>query len=121
MITLKPIIASVRRAWDRIWPWTISKTNTKPPVPKWTAVYQEEFDDYNILIEDGPWAGVVIRFQRLGFIPDINDGLTVKFEYDIINAAGGPGGTVQDLTSAELQSTIIEILKQYLNLGDRVG
>jgi hypothetical protein len=63
----------------------------------------------------------VIRFLRLGFIPDAGDGLTVKFEYDIINAAGGVGTAPMDLTSAELQATIIEILKQYLNLGDRVG
>lgn len=92
--------------------------STKPQVPKWSAVYQDAFDDYNILIEDGEYAGLVIRFKRLGFIPDSDDGLTVKFEYDVINAGGGPGSVPIDLTSAHCRDTIIEVLKQYLDIGE---
>jgi hypothetical protein len=95
-----------------------STKNTRPSAPKYKAVYQEEFDDYNLVIESGVYAGLVFRILRLGFLPQPDESVMIKFQYDVINVGVL---TEEQLTSEDCKYTIIEVIKDYLNLENNVG
>lgn len=94
-----------------------SAKNTTQPAPKWQLVETVFESDYNIEILEGEFAGLVFRFDRLGFIPE-GDGVKIHFHYDLIHTAHY--GNLE-LTSEACSATIIHILREYLNLGDDVG
>ena len=91
-----------------------STKSTPRLAPEWCELVTE-FGDSNIEILSGPYAGVVFRFIRLGFVPTIDDGVQIKFEYDLIHTANFDA---LELTSGPCNATIIEILKEYLKLGE---
>lgn len=55
---------------------------------------------------------------RLGFMPQNDDDLLIRFEYDIINS-----NFIDEkiLTSDQAKDIIIAVIKDYLNLENEVG
>ena len=112
MNTLKQIIVSVTQALIRIWPWTISKANTKPLTPEWCELITE-FGDSNLQILGGPLQGLIFRITRLGVIPTEDDGVRFEFNYDLIHTDDIP---VEILTSDANKNIIISVIREYLEL-----
>jgi hypothetical protein len=93
-------------------PWKTSTPSTKRLTPNWCELVTD-FNDRNIEILDGEYAGVVFRFVRVGFIPQPNDQLQINFQYDLIHTADFGE---EELTAGQCNIIIIEILKEYLEL-----
>jgi hypothetical protein len=112
--TLKQIIASVQAALTRIWPWTISKTNTqKSLAPSWCELVTDVGGN-NLEILDGPLTGVVFRPTTLGVIPDADgDGVRLQFNYELIHTGAV---TIDALTTTDSQSIIMAVIKEYLEI-----
>ena len=91
----------------------IFKKNT--PLCPTTEFLPSEVDDlWNVKITSGDFAGVIYRYNRVGFEED-GMGLRIKFEYDVLDS--GPVGEA-DLTSPQFKATISNILEQFLNEGN---
>ena len=93
-------------------PWKTSTPSTKRLTPNWCTLVND-FDDSSIEILDGPYAGIVFRFVRVGFIPQPDDALQINFQYDLIHTGDF---TVEELTSGKCNTIITEILKEYLEI-----
>ena len=91
--------------------------NTKQPTTKWCEL-RTEFGDSNLEILDGPLFGVIFRIIKVGAIPQIDDSVKLEFVYEFIHT----GDIDSDvLTSADSNNIIIDVIKEYLNLGDGIG
>ena len=91
--------------------------NTKQPTTKWCEL-RTEFGDSNLEILDGPLFGVIFRITKVGAIPQIDDSVKLEFVYEFIHT----GDIDSDvLTSADSNNIIIDVIKEYLNLGDGIG
>jgi len=91
--------------------------NTKQPTTKWCEL-RTEFGDSNLEILDGPLTGVIFRITKVGAIPQIDESVKLEFVYEFIHT-GDIDSEV--LTSAETNTIIIDVIREYLNLGDGIG
>ena len=112
MNTLKQLIESVLATLTRIWPWTISKTNTTPSAPKWCELITD-FGDSNLEILDGALQGVIFRITRVGVIPTEDDGVQFQFNYELIHTGDID---IEELTLSENKNIIISVIREYLEL-----
>jgi hypothetical protein len=96
----------------RIWPWTISKTNTNKLAPDWCELVTE-FGDSNLEILSGDLLGVVFRITRVEVIPTVDDGVQFIFNYELIHTGDIP---VEALTSEQNKNIIISVIREYLEL-----
>ena len=91
--------------------------NTKQPTTKWCEL-RTEFGDSNLEILDGPLFGVIFRITRVGAIPQIDESVKLEFVYEFIHT----GDIDSEVLTSEASTTIIiDVIKEYLNLGDNVG
>ena len=91
--------------------------NTKQPTTKWCELLTE-FGDSNLEILDGPLSGVIFRITKVGAIPQIDEGVKLEFVYELIHTNDIDPVV---LTSEASTTIIVDVIKEYLNLGDRVG
>jgi hypothetical protein len=91
--------------------------NTKQPTTKWCEL-RTEFGDSNLEILDGALTGVIFRITKVGAIPQIDESVKLEFVYEFIHT-GDIDSEV--LTSAETNTIIIDVIREYLNLGDGIG
>jgi hypothetical protein len=73
-------------------------------------VASEVDDTWMIKITSGDFAGVVYRYNRVGFVEEPS-GLRIRFEYDVIDS-----GSIaeEELTSPQFKATISSILESFL-------
>jgi hypothetical protein len=91
--------------------------NTRQPTTKWCEL-RTEFGDSNLEILDGALTGVIFRITKVGAIPQIDESVKLEFVYEFIHT-GDIDSEV--LTSAETNTIIIDVIREYLNLGDGIG
>lgn len=91
--------------------------NTKQPTTKWCEL-RTEFGDSNLEILDGALTGIIFRITKVGAIPQIDEGVKLEFVYEFIHT-GDIDSEV--LTSAETNTIIVDVIREYLNLGDHIG
>lgn len=91
--------------------------NTRQPTTKWCEL-RTEFGDSNLEILDGTLTGVIFRITKVGAIPQIDESVKLEFVYEFIHT-GDIDSEV--LTSAETNTIIIDVIREYLNLGDGIG
>lgn len=91
--------------------------NTRQPTTKWCEL-RTEFGDSNLEILDGALTGVIFRITKVGAIPQIDESVKLEFVYEFIHT-GDIDSEV--LTSAETNTIIVDVIREYLNLGDGIG
>jgi len=91
--------------------------NTRQPTTKWCEL-RTEFGDSNLEILEGALTGVIFRITKVGAIPQIDESVKLEFVYEFIHT-GDIDSEV--LTSAETNTIIIDVIREYLNLGDGIG
>lgn len=91
--------------------------NTKQPTTKWCEL-RTEFGDSNLEILDGPLSGIIFRITKVGAIPQMDESVKLEFIYEFIHTNDADP---EILTSADSTTIIIDVIKEYLNLGDNVG